>query len=66
MTTTIIAVAVGYLLGSILFDYIAGRLVKGIDIRQAGGGNVGALNTIREIGLVPGMLVLLRQTKRRK
>jgi len=54
-----IAVVIAYLLGSIPFAYIAGRLFKGIDIRQAGGGNIGALNTAREIGLVPGFLVLI-------
>lgn len=46
----IIAIVVAYLLGSIPSAYIAGRLVKGIDIRQVGGRNVGALNTMREIG----------------
>ena len=55
---TIIAIVVGYLLGSIPFAYIAGRLRKGIDIRQIGGGNVGALNTMREIGLAAGWAVL--------
>ncbi|MFQ6122856.1 MAG: glycerol-3-phosphate acyltransferase, partial [Dehalococcoidales bacterium] len=29
------------------------------DIRQVGGGNVGALNTIREIGLLAGLAVLI-------
>lgn len=56
---TIIAIIIAYLLGSIPFAYIAGRLFKGIDIRQVGGGNMGALNTAREIGLVPGLLVLV-------
>lgn len=54
-----VAIVIGYLLGSIPFAYIVGRLYKGIDIRQAGGGNVGALNTIREIGLIPGLVVLI-------
>ena len=53
-----IAIAIGYLLGSIPFAYIAGRLKKGIDIRQVGSGNIGALNTMREIGLLPGLAVL--------
>jgi len=55
----IIAVILGYLLGSIPFAYIAGRLKKGVDIRQVGGGNVGALNTMREIGPSVGLAVLL-------
>ena len=55
---TIAAVIAGYLLGAIPFAYIAGRLLKGVDIRQVGGGNMGALNTVREIGLIPGLIVL--------
>ncbi len=53
------AIIIGYLLGAIPFAYLAGRFIKGIDIRQAGGGNVGTLNTLREIGLVPGILVMV-------
>jgi len=54
-----IVIVIAYLLGSIPFAYIAGRLFKGIDIQQVGGGNIGAVNTLREIGLVPGLLVLV-------
>lgn len=50
---------IGYLLGAIPFAYIAGRLFKGIDIRQVGGRNMGALNVTREVGLIPGITVLL-------
>ncbi len=53
-----LAIIVGYLLGSIPFAYIAGRMIKGVDIRQAGGGNVGALNTMREVGTAAGFGVL--------
>ena len=56
---TIIAIVIGYLLGSIPFAYIVGRLKKGVDIRQVGGGNTGALNTIREIGVTVGFAVLI-------
>jgi len=55
----IIAVIIGYLLGSIPFAYIAARLIKGVDIRRVGGGNVGALNIMREVGMVAGLAVLL-------
>ena len=50
----VLAVIVGYLLGSIPFAYITGRLIKGIDVRQVGGGNAGALNTMREVGTAAG------------
>jgi len=54
-----LAIIIGYLLGSIPFAYLAGRLIKGVDIRQAGGGNMGALNTMREVGTAAGLGVLL-------
>jgi glycerol-3-phosphate acyltransferase PlsY len=38
-----------YLLGSIPFGYLAGR-IAGIDIRKCGSGNVGATNVIRTLG----------------
>lgn len=43
-------VVAGYLLGSIPSSYIAGRLVRGIDLRQHGSGNLGATNTFRVLG----------------
>ncbi len=53
-----LAIIIGYLLGSIPFAYITGRLIKGVDIRREGGGNVGALNTMREVGTAAGIGVL--------
>jgi glycerol-3-phosphate acyltransferase PlsY len=52
------AIVIGYLLGSIPFAYITARLKKRIDIRQVGGGNVGALNVYREVGPAFGLAVL--------
>ena len=51
----IIAIVIGYLLGSIPSAYIATRLAKGKDIRQLGGGNVGGLNVFREVGPWPAL-----------
>ena len=55
----IIALVLGYLLGSIPSAYIAARVVRGKDIRQMGGGNVGGLNTIREVGVKAGIAVTI-------
>ena len=54
-----LAIIIGYLLGSIPFAYIAGRVIKGVDIRQVGGGNMGALNVMREVGTAAGFGVLI-------
>ena len=43
-------VVASYLLGSIPSSYIAGRLVRGIDLREHGSGNLGATNTFRVLG----------------
>jgi len=59
LATGIIAIVIGYLLGSIPTAYIATRLVKGKDIRQLGGGNVGGLNTYREVGILPAIGVII-------
>lgn len=47
----------GYLLGSISFAYIAGRLVRGIDVRTVGSRNAGAHNVMLEVGRLPGSIV---------
>ncbi len=59
MINGIAAVILGYLLGSIPTAYMVARVVRGEDIRRVGGGNVGGLNTFREVGFIPFVIVVL-------
>jgi len=59
MIDILIAIVVGYILGSIPSAYLVGRLRKGIDIRQVGSRNMGALNVYYEIGVAEAALVTL-------
>src|SRR4051812_49978819 len=45
--TTFVALVMGYLLGSIPFAYLLARRHRGVDLRLAGSGNVGAANLLR-------------------
>lgn len=47
----------GYFLGAIPTAYIAGRVVKGIDIRRVGDANVGAANAFHHLGKKIGIAV---------
>ena len=47
-----------YLLGSIPFGYLAGKLFKGLDIRRFGSGNIGFTNVKRTCGWPIALLVL--------
>jgi glycerol-3-phosphate acyltransferase PlsY len=44
------AILVAYLIGGIPFGYVIARVVKGIDIRTVGSGNLGATNVGRVLG----------------
>jgi len=48
-----------YLLGSVPFGYIVGRLFKKVDIREYGSGNIGATNALRILGPLLASLVVL-------
>jgi glycerol-3-phosphate acyltransferase PlsY len=59
MYTAVIAVICGYIFGSFPSACIAGHLRKGVDIREVGSRNMGAMNVIYEVGIPEGILVLL-------
>lgn len=55
-----VALAVfAYLLGSLSPSLILGKLLRGIDLREHGSGNLGATNSFRVLGRLVGSLVLV-------
>ena len=58
MILTVVALLASYLIGSIPTAYLFGKMLKGIDIRKVGSGNVGATNALRALGKGPAVTVL--------
>jgi len=52
-------ILIAYLLGSIPTGYLAGRILKGIDIREYGSGSTGATNVLRTVGKEAAIAVLI-------
>lgn len=55
ITTYIVSILVGYLIGSLPIGYLLGRL-KGIDVRAIGSGRTGGTNVYRALGAKLGLL----------
>ena len=55
----ILSFVFAYLIGSIPTSYLMGKIIKGIDIRDYGSGNVGATNALRVLGTKIGIITLL-------
>ena len=51
--------AIAYLFGSTPSGYLAGKLLKGIDIREHGSRSTGATNVLRTLGAWPALVVLV-------
>ncbi len=58
MLENILYIAAAYLIGSIPFGYLAGRL-NGIDLREHGSHNIGATNAVRVLGKRWGIPVFI-------
>lgn len=56
---SVAGLATAYLLGSIPAGYLAGKLLRGIDIREHGSRSTGATNVLRTLGKWPALAVLL-------
>lgn len=54
-----LAIALAYVAGSIPTAYLAGRWLKGVDLRTVGSGNLGATNVHRNLGASAAVVVLL-------
>ena len=55
----ILAVLSAYLIGSFPTSFILAKVLKGVDIRQAGSKNAGATNVLRVVGKVPAVITLV-------
>jgi glycerol-3-phosphate acyltransferase PlsY len=56
---SLLAIVVAYLLGSIPSAYLIGRWLKGMDIREAGDGRLGAAAVRRRAGLSASIIVAI-------
>ncbi|MCK1489720.1 glycerol-3-phosphate acyltransferase [Bradyrhizobium sp. 180] len=57
--TGAVGLVIAYLLGSTPTGYLAGKLLKGIDIREHGSKSTGATNVLRTLGKWPALVVLV-------
>lgn len=53
---------VSFFIGSLPVGVIVGKLMRGIDIRDYGSGNIGATNVLRTLGLGPAIVVFIGDT----
>jgi glycerol-3-phosphate acyltransferase PlsY len=56
---SVVGLAIAYLFGATPTGYLAGKLLKGIDIREHGSKSIGATNVLRTLGKWPALVVLL-------
>jgi len=57
--TAILAILLAYIIGATPFGFLAGKIIKGVDVRDHGSGNIGATNVFRVIGKPAGIAVFV-------
>jgi acyl phosphate:glycerol-3-phosphate acyltransferase len=58
-TAGAVGLLIAYLLGSVPTGHLAGKLLRGIDIRRHGSKSTGATNVLRTLGKGPALFVLV-------
>jgi len=51
-----------YLLGAVPFGFVMCRVLRGVDLREVGSGNIGATNAMRVLGAPLGLIAFLLDT----
>ncbi len=59
MVLFFLTIIVTYIVGSIPTSYILGKILRGVDLRTRGSGNLGATNAFRVLGWKIGLAVLV-------
>ena len=59
MILELLVLILAYILGSIPFGVVLGKIVKSIDVRELGSGSMGMTNVIRTVGIYTGIAVLI-------
>ena len=59
MILELFVLLLAYILGSVPFGVILGKVVKRIDVRELGSGSMGMTNVIRTVGIYTGIAVLI-------
>lgn len=54
-----LALLASYLLGAVPFGFLMARLLRGVDLRKVGSGNIGATNAMRVLGKPLGVVAFL-------
>ncbi|MBT3317261.1 glycerol-3-phosphate 1-O-acyltransferase PlsY [bacterium] len=58
MSYLVASLVISFLLGAVPVSLIAGKMLKGVDLRKCGSGNLGATNVFRNLGPFWGAVIL--------